>query len=446
MRASGNDNSWISSDTIYGYEIGQTNPANYLVYSNSNAIVGLTPLVINSSNAIIKLAQGSGSQLPINNSNAIIKITAEMQTIDHGPEDIIINTPTYTMDHDIYLSEDHTLQFMNSCEIDGNGHTIYFPSNSAVVSETENLIQIADNSSLFFSNITLENYNDSLINFGSNSQLIFGNLVTIKLDGIQALSTPWIFNSNGYTENNISFIQGGSLSLGSNGIQLSGMVLFFEDTIINDLGGHNLLINHDSEFMFNNTSIYLANDFTFTSGSLYFTGEVSIQGPYTFNYKSGGSSLIDNPFSASSTLYLTGGITFNYDPLTTDDRDLIEMTGPQTALYLNGCTLASTTTGMRLTYGSLIVDGENFISNNAKSLSQATCFGSETLGPKSLINGIRSLNLDENLSRSVHVQGKERFLESLSVQILPEDRLILCMEFLITRLKRLWYKKSLLYK
>jgi len=45
-------------------------------------------------------------------------------------------------------------------------------------------------------------------------------------------------------------------------------------------------------------------------------------------------------------------------------------------LYLNGCTIRTTTTGMQLTTGTLVVNGQNHVYNDgAVSLSQAFILG-----------------------------------------------------------------------
>jgi hypothetical protein len=44
-------------------------------------------------------------------------------------------------------------------------------------------------------------------------------------------------------------------------------------------------------------------------------------------------------------------------------------------LYLKGCILSSTTTGMRLTNGTLLAESKNFLINTGTSLSEGICFG-----------------------------------------------------------------------
>jgi hypothetical protein len=94
----------------------------------------------------------------------------------------------------------------------------------------------------------------------------------------------------------------------------------------------------------------------------------SISGFHGFNFE---SSLT---FSVSRTVMLDTGITFSYSPAN-NRRDLIYM-DDSSILYLNGCTVKATTTGMILKTGTLVIDGQNEMYNDgAVSLSQGIMFG-----------------------------------------------------------------------
>jgi hypothetical protein len=52
------------------------------------------------------------------------------------------------------------------------------------------------------------------------------------------------------------------------------------------------------------------------------------------------------------------------------------MVDQSSRLFIDGCTLSSTTTGMRLTRGTLIADHKNFLDNaGATSISEGFAFG-----------------------------------------------------------------------
>jgi hypothetical protein len=100
----------------------------------------------------------------------------------------------------------------------------------------------------------------------------------------------------------------------------------------------------------------------------------------------------------ASSLSLNG-IEFVYQP-PTDNRDLVSLTDRSSKLFIDGCSLSSSTTGMRLTRGTLVVDYINNIFNSgATSLSEGICFGDGNAdndlniqikpgGSLSLINGM----------------------------------------------------------
>jgi hypothetical protein len=358
-------------------KLGQGGP-NALAMQNSNAIVSW---IKGTSNAVIKLSGVAPAVLPINNSNAIVKITTQLQTIDHGPTNIQINSPTYDMPYDIYLSINHTLNFASSCTLNGKSYTIYFAKNSP------NILTIAPGCSVVLTNVVLKNFNDLSVQLGLGATVIFSDGCRVDLADEQTLSKPWLF-----AENAILNGCGNSLVIGAQNIQVySGSNLTIENLIIEDLANNNIrCLGDDSTIIFNSDTLQMSQDYYFTTGALEFQNEVIITGTNTFNYQTDKGSAIDS----ASSLMLDSGVTFNYAP-SIANRDLIEMQDITSQLYLNGCTLSSTTTGLRLTVGTLAVDGENVVSNNATSLSQATCFGDGIPGD--------NLNIDIRPGGSINI-------------------------------------------
>ncbi len=75
------------------------------------------------------------------------------------------------------------------------------------------------------------------------------------------------------------------------------------------------------------------------------------------------------------------------------------MTEDSSILYLNGCTLSSSLTGMRLTTGTLVVNGQNYLYNQfnnigATSVSQGIMFGNGNAGKDLDIEILPGGNLD----------------------------------------------------
>jgi hypothetical protein len=98
-----------------------------------------------------------------------------------------------------------------------------------------------------------------------------------------------------------------------------------------------------------------------------------MQGTSTFMYATNKQSLI----TSFGTLEIDKDFTFHYMP-SSDDRDLIAMESSDAIMNLNGGTLSSTTTGIRLTKGTLMIpELGNLYNEGAISQSEAICFGND---------------------------------------------------------------------
>ncbi len=103
----------------------------------------------------------------------------------------------------------------------------------------------------------------------------------------------------------------------------------------------------------------LYGEYTFSWGHIDVSSKtLDVGGTGTFVYESGE----DLEIWYYSTLKLDKGITFSYAPITSN-RDGIYMYDETSELYLNGASLRSTTTGLRLTSGTLVIDHKNYFFN-----------------------------------------------------------------------------------
>jgi hypothetical protein len=402
---------YANSDAILGLT-GNVATAMIGVNNNSNAILTLASGVNNNSNAILTLASGvesnsnallygdrvnsnaivsgGGGDGPLSraNSSAIVRLDTQAETI-FGPNAITITTPTYDMTTDIYLSGDHMMNVQpagGTCVINGNGHTISFAKNASYV------INVADNTTLTFQNIVIKNYTDAVnfmesgtssIYLGNNSTVYFGDGTTLELGGFNAESTPY---TEGTSFDFIAIIADPMVFSGNTIMRgnFANITLFPFNTIT--VNPHSTLTVEDmtmavggtviscadttSNLWFSNSKLMLEDDYSFTSGNLLTFNNVEIEGSSNFFYQSA------EPLSIVGKLTLSG-ITLQYNP-PTDNRGLIQLNDDffeQSSLCLNGCTLSSTTTGMQLIGGQLIVTGKNYLSNSATSLSEGFCFG-----------------------------------------------------------------------
>ncbi|MFA5306588.1 MAG: hypothetical protein WC365_04005, partial [Candidatus Babeliales bacterium] len=179
----------------------------------------------------------------------------------------------------------------------------------------------------------------------------------------------------------------------------AGKVLHFNGDTILDAQGHELIIGENAEiFVDTNVTLTIANatikttrnaptlpalrcgalnsklaldnvvfapagDFLFLGGQLFVHNDVVITGTSPFIYNSPAPSFI----TKNSCLYIDHAVTLSIAPATYTDapyslkntytnNNFIKMADETSVLYLNGCTLQTTTTGWRLTAGTVSLD------------------------------------------------------------------------------------------
>jgi len=152
-----------------------------------------------------------------------------------------------------------------------------------------------------------------------------------------------------------------------------GAHLILDNVVIEDLSNGKLKCLHDdSSITLRNSTLILASDYTFSKGSLTCEQDVLMPGPHNFNYTSATQSTIADV----STLYITDGVTFYYDPVV-GSKDLIAMEDVTSGLFLSEATLHTTHTGLRLNGGTLHLDNKVTFSSEARSIGEAIELGSD---------------------------------------------------------------------
>ncbi|MFA5075507.1 MAG: hypothetical protein WC436_05400 [Candidatus Babeliales bacterium] len=378
-----------SNALLYGIK----NNSNALVYgikNNSNALVyGIK----NNSNALLYGIKNNSNALLYgikNNSNAIMLHDRYFETIDHGYEylgnrtyqslgtgnakDLEIHQvgTMYRLNSDIYLSEDHTLTIpADITQIDGNGHVINFAIAGGV-------LIIPDSTTITTTNVVLRGFSPSNVTLGTDSAFIFNDGTIIELLDNEDLNQTWSFAGNVVLNG-----FGNELKLQSrlDRINVIGddSRLIIQDLKLEDVRYSNVHCTHRNGAMtLRNCEIFLDYDYSFTMGTIQFEQDVAIRGTNAFIYETTFGSTIDS----NCNLLFDLGTTFSYAP-TRATRDLLIMIDESSLLKFDGATLHSTTTGLRLTKGTVVLDHKNYIYNQdgtgaASSTSQAVCFGDGT--------------------------------------------------------------------
>jgi len=154
----------------------------------------------------------------------------------------------------------------------------------------------------------------------------------------------------------------------------TGAQLTIENAELQGVTNQNLVcVDNTASIILKNCVIRLSQDFSFDVGSVSFEGEVIFTGTNKFIYSSSQSSAI----ASHSTLMFDVDTTFSYVP-STADRDLLSMVDDTSFLYLNGCTLYSTSTGLRLTKGTLFLDNAVVFESDGTGNGEAICIGDGT--------------------------------------------------------------------
>lgn len=340
------------------------------VINNSNAMVYLTK---NNSNTMLHLAK--------NNSNAIAFIDAQLQTIDHGPEDIVIIDPIYVMTHDIELSEDHFMFFEDSCVVDGGGHSITFASRA------DGVLGLFDDVVVVFNDVVFKNYNDTSFLFGNGARAVFAGHTRFELSEQQYMLYPWVFSGEieirGHG-NRLIMDPFGSIRV------LPGGSLSMHDLSLDGLKANNLRCEgSDSSLEFKDCELCLANDYSFTYGSILFSQDVRLTGTNVFSYESDLVSTI----TTHSRLHIENA-TFRYAPVIANPR-LLQFYDDTAELFLDGATLVATATGMNLTTGRLLVNHiSRLVNDGAVSVSEGFLFGNGVSGNDLNIQMMPGASLD----------------------------------------------------
>ena len=209
--------------------------------------------------------------------------------------------------------------------------------------------------------------------------------IGIHIAGCLTFNAPTTFYGTSFINGNC-----GTFELGNNGyIEVADGNLTLENAEIINLKSTNIRCKqNNASITIKNCRLHLSDDFYFNTGSILFDSDVIISGTSKFIYQTTQTSTI----ASYSNLYIDNGVTFKYNP-STDNRNLIYMTDRTSCLILDNSTLHSTTTGIRLTNGTLFIDNSSTLYSDGSHTSESICFG----------NGDSSNDLNINLLSGANV-------------------------------------------
>lgn len=215
-------------------------------------------------------------------------------------------------------------------------------------------------------------YNDRAMWLDDTPRTFGGTLLhqnaDIELDGTITITGAWLFSGIGTLAGHgheLKLAEGGVIIVQPHG------VLTLHNVQITGLKANNIsCCGSTATVIFSDSNLCLERDFSFTTGAMGCEHDVVVRGTSILSYQSESTLTV----SPCSQLHMQE-LHFVYAPRV-DDRDLFVMDDQSAEFFIDGITLETTTTGMRLTKGTLLIDHKNLLINaGATSPSEGFGFG-----------------------------------------------------------------------
>ncbi len=293
-----------------------------------------------------------------------------LSTGDGHGGDITLLVSTYTLLNNEDLGNNRVLQVtgnyptVSTVTINGAGYHFQLPRTTSPV------INIANNITAVFTNVVLRDLQPQHFALGTGSKLIFGASTSIELGTDIDVNMSWTFNGG----TSRIYGKGNDMNLSNQYAILvnPSTTLQIQDTRVTGVGGNTAAdisrlraTSATSRIEAANSQFVMSEDFTFSSGYFDFDQNVKIEGS---GHKWRWKSSKDMTINSQATLMFDRETIFSYesaDTSTVTNRDHVIMADTTSRLYLNGCTLDSTTTGLKLQTGVLVIDDKVTVENQS---------------------------------------------------------------------------------
>ncbi len=192
--------------------------------------------------------------------------------------------------------------------------------------------------------------------------------LTIELQNDLTLATPLGFKRNCMIVGNnhhLDFDVTGTI------IVLPEASLYLKDLIVSNFGGTQFrCLDNTATILLDNVQFIFNSPYSFDAGQLYINNEFIISGTNPFIYRSTASSIVGQRSSWMFDVFST----LSYAPRS-NNRQGIQLTDRSSSLLFNHATLYSTATGLLLTKGEMIVDGNVTFVSDATSIAEGIQWG-----------------------------------------------------------------------
>jgi hypothetical protein len=290
----------------------------------------------------------------------------KMDSLKVGPFKVSTNRK---LDRDFTISPLRPMVVDADPVVDGDGFVCEF-----ALSPQQALVNIDDNQLVQYKNIFLRNFpmGEPGLSIGTGATLILGPQTTVEVGESSTLAETLYFEGNAVLNGKGKVLE---LAPSASLILRPGASLLIDNITLRGVSGSQIICMDNSCTMSIGDVVWEQDDdFSFTNGSIYVKGLWDIKGTSTFGFRT--SRPLD--VSRFGTIYLDEGMTFSYSP-PVDNRDLVRFENDRAKLILNNATLMSTTTGLRLTKGTMIVDGYSYCQNpGALYLCEGVSIGNGT--------------------------------------------------------------------
>lgn len=272
------------------------------------------------------------------------------------------------LDRALSISKKRKLIIHTDSHIDGRSQTISFARQV-----TEPLVIIESGSMLKFTDVLLQDFPVNNAELKPGAQLIFGDGTTLELAENSIINSAYEFEGNVFLNG-----KNKTLIMGPNGklIWRPGAQVTLDNIKLKGIHSGNIIL-YDNTCTMSLIDVEWTQDaaYSFTRGQFEVLGSWDLRGTETFSM----ATSLPCTVRPLGIISIGAGPTFLYAPPVAN-RDLLKFVNSDAQLYLNGGTFASTTTGARLTKGTLVIDSKSFMRNDgAISLSEGIAIGDGTL-------------------------------------------------------------------
>ena len=284
---------------------------------------------------------------------------------EHGP---VIWSGVDYLHEDLWLSPDKRVIVTDDKVVFGRSHSIHFSRTSDTIYQAP-LLEVTSGKTLTLLNVVLENFHPDVVGSGVASQglasdatISFSDKTTIELAVDCDLNWTWTFYGDCVLKgkgNTLKLGQAGAIVVHSSEKPDGRSTLLLDDIEIEGISGNKIrCFDSVCTLSFNNVTWVQDADYTFSVGRFDVIGGLKMTGDGAFIYETNLTSTIFE----DSSIILDTGFTFSYAP-SVGMRKLIWMQDSTSRLYMNGAALRTTSTGMQLTNGTLIIDHKNYLYN-----------------------------------------------------------------------------------